>query len=644
MDAPLRDIISGKATREEYWLNSPVERIATQKNNKLFADFEWAVSIGGSFDDSGLKTKVDVDGNVYVIGKFVGTVSFGKSNNLPASMRTVSSNMPSLLTTGNTGIFIAKYNPLGVIQWAKSYAGSSDADSDWDYLPTSIDTDRYGNVFVSGYRTKNRTNYGAGTGDESNLLIKWDYNGDQEYASQLFTSPSGALDINLGVKTDSIGNVFVAGVYGGTISSGSTTLTATQTTEAFIAKIENGTVIWLKAISPGILVNALDFVLGGRNDLFITYSFYDGTNQGLKVGRYFSLDLSNEWTTQVLLDNHQISFDAGIFNLMNPQISANNNGELLVTTTYNGTFTCQDKSISSITFGGSEADFGIFKFTISSKLVWVKSAGASGVADYLNGSKIDQDGNCYTLGSKQGYFVSSPYQTGPGNGDSDLILLKYDTDGLLVDVVSIGSTGADSGNGIDLDGNDNIYITGYVSGSLDANSWLVSPSGLQKDIFIGKIPKRKYITGNSYGSIITLFGTESLSQGDVKTFNDEFEIPVGTPTIINPMDSNIPGKNNYRWTLKETVSGNVIAQIKDSLYFTWTFRTPGYYTIECVLSDSNGNDYTTLKEGFVRVIDHKKPDAQDLVPSIVNSFDYDARTIYGNKPPAYTNRNLLQNP
>lgn len=644
LDAPLRDIINGEATREEYWLNSPIERSAARKTNELFADFEWAVSIGGQFDDAGLKTKVDPDGNIYVIGKFAGTISFGKSNNLPASVRTISSNITGILTAGNTGIFIAKYNALGVIQWAKSYAGSTDDDSDWDYLPTSIDTDRYGNVFVSGYRTKNRTNYSAGTGDESNLLIKWDYNGDQSYASQLFTSPTGNIDVNLGVKTDSIGNVFVAGVYGGTLSSGSTTLTATQTTEAFIAKIENGTVIWLKALSPGVLVNALDFVLGGKNDIYITYTFYDGTDQGIKIGRYFSLDLSNEWNVPVLLDNHQLSFDPAIFNLMNPQISVNTNGELLLTTTYDGTLSCQNQSISSRTFGSPEADFGIFKFSISAKLMWIRSAGSAGLADYLNGSKIDKDGNCYTLGSKQGYFTASPYTSGIGNGDSDLILLKHDTDGLLVDVVSIGSTGADSGNGIDLDTNDNIYITGYISGSLDASSWAISPSGLQKDIFIGKIPKRKYITGNSYGSIITLFGTESLSQGDVKTFTDEFEVPVGTPVILNPMDSNIPGKNNYRWKLKDTVSGEVIAQIKDSLYFTWTFRTPGYYTIECVLSDSNGNDYVSLKEGFVRVIDHKKPDAQDLVPTIVNSFDYDVRTIYGNKPVPQLNKNLLQNP
>jgi len=629
LDAPLRDIISGVAGTEEYWLNSPVERISSKKNNDLFSDFEWIVSIGGGSSDSGLKVKVDYEGNIYLTGYFGGSITFGKSSNLPASTRTIASN-------SNQSIFIAKYNPLGIIQWAKAWGGTTNDDKDWDYYPASIDTDIYGNILVAGYNEKNRTTYNPGTGDKSNVIVKWTFDGDQEYATNLFTSPSGATDVNLAVKTDKIGNVFVGGIYNGTLSSGNITLTATQASEGFIAKIENGTVIWLKAINQDVLVTALDFSLGGKNDLYLTYNFYS-SESGVSLGKYGSLDFVQEWKTDIILTD-------SVTTTLNPQIDVNKNGEILLTTSFEGRLTCQGIAITSATSSISDIDFGIFKFEVTSNLLWAKKAGSSGVADYINGARIYDDGRCYILGSYTGYFVNSPVVIGPPIGQSDLVLLKYETDGSLIDIISIGSTSSDSGEGIDLDGYGNIYITGYISGTVEAFPWTVSPSGGSRDIFIGKIPQKRYIIGKNHGAILSWYGSSTIESPETKIFNNEFEIPVGTPVILNPVDSNIPGKNSYTWVLSDSVSGDVIVSIKDVPYFIWTFRTPGYYTIETSFRDANGNLYKTVKDGYIRVINHKEPNEEDLVPEIVNSFDYDYRTIYGERPTIELKRNLLQNP
>ena len=68
--------------------------------------------------------------------------------------------------------------------------------------------------------------------------------------------------------------------------------------------------------------------------------------------------------------------------------------------------------------------------------------------------------------------------------------------------------------------------------------------------------------------------------------------------------------------------------LRNTPYFIWTFVEAGFYSVSCTLKDANGNTYTTEHEGKIRVIDHKEPEAGDLIPEIVNPDDYLLRSIY----------------
>ncbi|MGZ3753815.1 MAG: T9SS type B sorting domain-containing protein [Mucilaginibacter sp.] len=90
------------------------------------------------------------------------------------------------------------------------------------------------------------------------------------------------------------------------------------------------------------------------------------------------------------------------------------------------------------------------------------------------GQKIDSQNNIYVTGFFRGTVDFDP---SPGvkslsstNGSIDTYVAKYDTNGNLIWVVSIGGGSTDKPNGIDIDSNGNIAITGqYKSATMDAD-------------------------------------------------------------------------------------------------------------------------------------------------------------------------------
>ena len=69
----------------------------------------WIVQAGGTYDDYGLDLALDGAGNIYAVGGFTGTVTFGSTDAEPKSV------------TGNgSTIFLAKYSPSGALVWVQT--------------------------------------------------------------------------------------------------------------------------------------------------------------------------------------------------------------------------------------------------------------------------------------------------------------------------------------------------------------------------------------------------------------------------------------------------------------------------------------------------------------------------------------------
>jgi Tfp pilus assembly protein PilZ len=139
--------------------------------------FQWVTSIGGTSTDAGRGIATDSDGNVYVIGEYIGTLTIGST---------------TLTNAGFYDAFVAKCDTSGTVQWATSIGGTS---SDYGY---GIATDSNGNVYVTG-------NY-AGTATFAPGTTLTSAGGSDAYVVKY--SPPKNLRINTGLEVGTA-NIYV---------------------------------------------------------------------------------------------------------------------------------------------------------------------------------------------------------------------------------------------------------------------------------------------------------------------------------------------------------------------------------------------------------------------------------------------------
>jgi hypothetical protein len=605
--APLRDIIKGKATKEAYWRNSQIEKISQKKSRNLFDNFEWLITLGNSGSDQGVKVTIDTEGDVIVIGDYNGSIFMGEVNNI--------STQDVYLNSSDPSVFVAKYNKAGVIQWARSInppiGGQINA--------RSVITDTNSNIYVvfdesiSGFIQLNKYNSDGILIDFLNLPI----------------SPVQKIS---DVKIDIYENVYICGEFEGALTMGNFLLDSFGVTSGFLAKLDSTlNFVWAKKLETQNFSSVSEISLLEEGYFYATGVFNTGVNLGPLtingpgipdsfIGKFLTENGTCVWGKNLAKDS-STSFGE-------PSITTDINGHILITGGFNGTIEIESQSISS--FPGT-TDIFVMKLLSTGKLVWVKMCGGASGNESFD-IESDSEENVYITGAYSGTSYFSPEEV-ISRGGTDIYLTKFNKEGTLVDIVTAGGINNDKGADLVLDEEENLYLTGYFTGSgVDFSEYVTSsPQGGAEDAFLGKIPKQRFQSGIKIGSVQSWLGSHSWSWKEDKLYENEFEIPVASTIFINPIDSLIPGKKNHIWTLVNVDSEEEIIRIRKTPYFIWTFLNPGFYTISCQVEDANGNLYETTHEGKIKVIDHKIPSAGDLIPNIVNPEDYLLRTSYDSK-------------
>lgn len=282
-----------------------------------FGDFVWAYSFGGSLADNGMTIDVDSQNNVYFSGSYTGTADFDPD-----------STTFNLSSNGEDDIFILKLDSQGNFIWAHSIGGIGNDSG------TSIATDQFNNVFLTGYFhdtvdfNPSGTNYSlSSVGDEDIFLIKYDSDGNYNWANRIGDSAGNwysNLTIDLdgnsiitgaiiggplksiyvqkfdpngnslwanddfgnshghgqSVDTDLLGNIYVTGGYNGSIDldPGISNLYATSNgyADLFIQKLSpEGNLIWAKSIGGSINDLSKSIYVTELGELYITGFFSD---------------------------------------------------------------------------------------------------------------------------------------------------------------------------------------------------------------------------------------------------------------------------------------------------------------------------------------------------------------------------------
>ncbi len=177
---------------------------------------------------------------------------------------------------------------------------------------------------------------------------------------------------------------------------------------------------------------------------------------------------------------------------------------------------------STQTAGAGGYDIVVMKLDSQGQPIWVKTIGGTN-DDYGTSLTLDSNGNIYFVG----------YTSSFGAGAYDVITGKIDSNGNLEWVTVIGGTNYDYGQGIVIDNNGYLYITGYTqsytSGADDVFIAKISTDGsltwfktfggsiTDKGLYISTDGTTLYLTGitYSYGSNGDIFVVKMDTNGDI---------------------------------------------------------------------------------------------------------------------------------
>jgi uncharacterized delta-60 repeat protein len=403
----------------------------------------------------------------------------GTGNGLDISFSVVVDNLGNVYVAGNSpgdtsanDITTVKYNSSGQQQWVQRYNGPGNSD-DGTNGTNAIAVDDSGNVYVTGWS--------AGTENTDYVVIKYNSNGDQQWA-QRYNGPGNDYDAPYGITLDSTGNVYVTGTSTGDGTGFDyTTIKFNNNGQQQWAKSYNGSGNGYDAGqalavdgSGNVYVTGISTAKNGPGDcVTIKYDtdgneqwtkVYDGPANGTDYGNAVTVDDSgNVYVTgssegsETNRDYLTIKYDsAGNQQWAMTYSSAGSNVDEGRSIGLDGSGNVYVTGVLEYSEGGSSDDWGTIKYDSAGAEQWVRIYdGPASIADEAWSIVVDVNGNSYVVG----------YSHGPTSG-SDLTSIKYDTDGVQQWVQAYDSPthGTDSGFDIALDSQGNVYVTG-ASGS-----------------------------------------------------------------------------------------------------------------------------------------------------------------------------------
>lgn len=348
-------------------------------------------------------------GNVFVTGAF--ELDFDMNPNSGIDMST---------SNGEVNMYIIKLDSTGNYIWGRSY-GSSDGS-----VGNEIASDDNDNVYITGeFHNTIDFDLSAGTNIHTcpnsfrnAFLLKLDSNGDLVWANS-HGDLSGDMGVDLGV--DNIGNVYVVGVFQGSIDADPGPnifqLYSNGVQNSVIQKFDPlGNLIWAGSFESNSHVQILDMDIDNNSNIYVT-------------GVYRALTDFDINATQ-----HNLS----------PTITPNR-------------------------------DCFTVKMDSSGTFKWATTIGddSSQYQDVCEAIAVDSKGYVYTTGR---FYNTVDFDPGTGvfniytgvDGESDIYIQKLDSLGNFVWAgVLENNSNNSSAVTIDIGNNDKVYITGEISDTTD---------------------------------------------------------------------------------------------------------------------------------------------------------------------------------
>ncbi len=225
----------------EFRLNADFDGVILEGSNvdafitKMDASGEviWAKGFGGGSPENlymsfGLDTTVDAMGNVYITGQFSGDLDIGITTLTSYTVTEQGAQVPI------GSIFVLKTDSSGNVLWGKAFIATADANVGFG---RGIVADASDNIYVTG-SFGSTIDLGTTTltseGNADVFVLKMNNSGTVVWAESF---GSTGADSGAGVTTGTEEEIYVAGIFQGTVAFGDTTLTAIGNQDVFLMKL-----------------------------------------------------------------------------------------------------------------------------------------------------------------------------------------------------------------------------------------------------------------------------------------------------------------------------------------------------------------------------------------------------------------------
>jgi hypothetical protein len=474
--------------------------------------FLWAKNMGGGGFDIGRSIAVDTQGNVYTTGEFIDSADFDPGIGIF-----------TLSTGSDYNIFVSKLNNNGNFIWAKEISGTN------VNYGRGIAVDNNFNVYLTGHfrgtvdfdPSPNIFNL-TPSGTWGSFILKLDIIGSLVWA-KMIDGTGWVLAESIAVG--SAGDIYTTGTFRGIVDfdpdTSSYIITAMTAvgdpvtySNAYITRLTNsGSFVWAKQMG-GNETRGLSIVINGIDDSFVT-GFFAGSGEldfssgngttylsGSNRNTLFSTRFDKLGTLLLAKEiGGDMGDDLGISVINDAQ------GNLYTAGYFSGTIDFgPGLGITNLSSAAGSWDIYVCKYDLSGNLVWAKNIGGLNI-EIVQSIAMDAAGNLFLTGRFRGTADFDPSSnTFPlvSSGDMDIFVLKLDNSGNFVWAKRMGGTSTDIGFGIDIDNQNNVYITGGFSGTVDFNPnfgiYNLHAEGAS-DIFICKLDSLgNFVWANKIGS------------------------------------------------------------------------------------------------------------------------------------------------
>lgn len=410
---------------------------------------------------------------------------------------------PATLTnTGETNVFVAKYDHAGNALWARTSAG------EYNSTDFALATDPMGNTILTGWFEPDTFILGTDTLYRSlpeeiinAYVVKYDPSGNVLWARRPFSNGYAA---GRGVATDSAGNIYVAGylecwedsanyIVFGTDTFYNDTFSA-YSSDIFLVKYDPmGNVLWAhtyggSGTDVGFSV-ATDgagnvFLRGGTTSPTISFGAYTLVNNGGNMQFMAKIDGhgNTKWVTSsapgVLGGGHCAADKAGNAYMMG---------------------TCEGDSLNLggyVIYNDTPGNYVLFvaKLDSTGHVLWLNGLGyGGGIYGRVTGGGMvaDTAGNLFATGQYYGYpdlvFGTDTLYDDTAGGNNNLFVVKYDATGHAAWATSAAGSGNYSSACIARDDSGGIYICGVYYGATMTAGAFSLPATDSNNTFMAKL-------------------------------------------------------------------------------------------------------------------------------------------------------------